>query len=289
MPVNDDFKLKKSFFHTYGRAHTEDNQNLFESLYKSGHSVRSSEVWAETVDFAELSTDADALAVNPSASSVTKYTQVSLTEIPGSNEEAWKLEINDEWIKPWISPTDVPHSTTGEPSNGFTALLYDSTKGSIGGGSGEWVVDYTAGIVMFQNGSTPSDLGYGTPRITCYVYTGNMLDVVLAEGGGGTGTDGVDGLNASDVEHNNLEGLQGGNASDDEFYHLDSEQIEKLENSIILDVDADNRLIKTVYEDPSSGVDGNLEQTEIIIDDANNLILPANIILKSGWKIIFNG
>ena len=54
-------------------------------------------------------------------------------------------------------------------------------------------------------------------------------------------------------------------------------------SSIVADITEDNRMVKTVFNDPSVGPDGSLEQTRIVIDDDNN------IILKAGMKIIFTG
>lgn len=53
--------------------------------------------------------------------------------------------------------------------------------------------------------------------------------------------------------------------------------------SITLNIDKDNRVVKTIFNNPSVGEDGSLQQTGIRIDDNNNLILMA------GTKLILDG
>jgi len=137
--------------------------------------MRAKDVWADNVPYCATETDADNfVSANPTVAK--KYTQHSLTEVPGSNGQAWYLDDGGTWMRPWIAPTDVPHPTTNAPSYGFEAKLYDSSGNLIPLTVGVWLIDYYAGIVRFQEGYTPSDMGWGTPKITCYVYTGNTLE-----------------------------------------------------------------------------------------------------------------
>lgn len=161
---------QNAFFHSLSKATTNSTQYVFESKYKSAHSVKSSEIWADVISYCADSAAADAEATANAA--VEKYTQVTLTEIPGSNGQAWYINNAGTFVRPWISPVDVPNSTTNAPSDGFQANLYTSTGTLVTPTAGVWFVDYYAGIVHFEVGSTPVDLGYGTPKITCYVYTG---------------------------------------------------------------------------------------------------------------------
>ena len=171
---------QNAFFHSLSKATTNSTQYVFESKYKSAHSVKGSEIWADVISYCADSAAADAEATANAA--VEKYTQVTLTEIPGSNGQAWYINNAGTFVRPWISPVDVPNSTTNAPSDGFQANLYTSTGTLVTPTAGVWFVDYYAGIVHFEVGSTPVDLGYGTPKITCYVYTG-------AYGAGTTGID----------------------------------------------------------------------------------------------------
>ena len=161
---------QNAFFHSLSKAATNSTQYVFESKYKSAHSVKGSEIWADTIAYCANSAAADAEATANAA--VKKYTQVALTEIPGSNGQAWYINNAGTFVRPWISPVDVPNSTTNGPSDGFQANLYTSTGTLVTPTAGVWFVDYYAGIVHFEVGSTPANLGYGTPKITCYVYTG---------------------------------------------------------------------------------------------------------------------
>lgn len=161
---------QNAFFHSLSKATTNSTQYVFESKYKSAHSVKGSEIWADVISYCADSAAADAEATANAA--VEKYTQVTLTEIPGSNGQAWYINNAGTFVRPWISPVDVPNSTTNGPSDGFQANLYTSTGTLVTPTAGVWFVDYYAGIVHFEVGSTPVDLGYGTPKITCYVYTG---------------------------------------------------------------------------------------------------------------------
>ena len=161
---------QNAFFHSLSKATTNSTQYVFESKYKSAHSVKGSEIWADVISYCADSAAADAEATANAA--VEKYTQVTLTEIPGSNGQAWYINNAGTFVRPWISPVDVPNSTTNTPSDGFQANLYTSTGTLVTPTAGVWFVDYYAGIVHFEVGSTPVNLGYGTPKITCYVYTG---------------------------------------------------------------------------------------------------------------------
>ena len=161
---------QNAFFHSLSKATTNSTQYVFESKYKSAHSVKGSEIWADVISYCADSAAADAEATANAA--IEKYTQVTLTEIPGSNGQAWYINNAGTFVRPWISPVDVPNSTTNAPSDGFQANLYTSTRTLVTPTAGVWFVDYYAGIVHFEVGSTPVDLGYGTPKITCYVYTG---------------------------------------------------------------------------------------------------------------------
>jgi len=184
---NEALREQLGYFHALSRSANESTQEVFEAAFKSAHSVRGADVWADAVAVAVDVTAADSEAGSNAA--VTKHTLLSLTEVGGSNGQAYFLDIAGAFIKPWIAPTDVPDPTTALASNGYQALLYQSDDTLITPTEGVWLIDYFAGIVLFQIGSTPSDEGWGTPKITCYQYTGAG---VVAGGGGGTVVDNED-------------------------------------------------------------------------------------------------
>ena len=167
----DSAKRQLGFFHGLSKVPTESTQNVYESKYKSAHSVKSDDIWADTINYAADIAAADSEAASNSA--VTKYTLQSLTMIPGSNGQAWYLEIGSEFIRPFIDPVDIPHQTSNMPSFGYQALLYQNNDTLITPTEGSWLIDYYAGIIKFAEGYDPISMGWGNPKITCYVYTGN--------------------------------------------------------------------------------------------------------------------
>ena len=173
----DSAKRQLGFFHGLSKVPTESSQYVYESKYKSAHSVSSKDVWVDEIAYAETETEADNEASSNLA--VQKYELNSLTMIPGSNGQSWYLDDNGTFVRPFISPVDIPHSQTNNPSFGYEIKLYDSNNNLITPTEGAWLVDYYAGIVKFAEGYTPSDLGWGTPKITCYVYTGKTLESSL--------------------------------------------------------------------------------------------------------------
>jgi hypothetical protein len=171
--LSDSEKLKIAYFHSLGKVNTEANQAIYESKYKSSHNIRTSEIWVDSVNTASTFAQADFEAgTNPA---VFKHTQVTLTPIPGSNNQAYYYDDSGTFVRPWISPVDVPHPLTNDPSNGYTLRLYNGSGGQIGATNGAWAVDYYAGIIHFGVGQTPVDLGWGAIKATFYAYNGSFL------------------------------------------------------------------------------------------------------------------
>jgi len=176
----DHLKTNYGFFHSVGRTLTEENQYTFNSSYSSGHVVFPKDVLLSTIPYCATQTDADNYAfANPTI--VKKYTQFSLTEIIGSNGQSWY--INDTtWQKPILQPSLIPEVGTNNPSNGFLPKLYKGDNTFISPSNGVWFIDPFQGIVHFEVGYTPADLGWGIPKITCYVYIGETLQDGLPDG-----------------------------------------------------------------------------------------------------------
>ncbi len=177
-------KRQLGFFHGLSKVPTEATQQVYESKYKSAHSVKSNEIWSDTIAYAVDVAAADIEAgTNPA---VTKYTLQSLTEIAGSNGQAWYLDNAGTFVRPFISPVDIPNIITNNPSDGYQGLLYQQDNTIITPTEGSWVFDYYAGIVKFAESFTPTDMGWGIPKISCYVYTGTT------GGGSGGNTEQID-------------------------------------------------------------------------------------------------
>jgi hypothetical protein len=176
-----------AFFNALNKMLTEGTQYPFESKYRSLPNITASSIWKDTVPYAVDSTAADAFVTgNPTIGH--KYTLKTLTAIPGSNNQAWYINDAGTFIKGWISPSDIPDPVTNDPSFGYQASLYTSSNTLIAPTQGRWNIFYAQGIVLFESGFTPMDMGWGTPKITCYNYIGGVGGVTGASNvGTGTG------------------------------------------------------------------------------------------------------
>jgi hypothetical protein len=175
---SDSQKLAVAFFNALNKQLTEGSQYPFESIYRSLPNIPNDVVWSDTVSYAVNATAADNFATaNPTI--VKKYTLKSLTAIPGSNNQAWYIDDAGQFVNHWIAPSDIPDSITNNPSFGYQATLYTGTNTLITPTQGKWNIFYAQGIILFEAGFTPVDMGWGTPKVTCYTYVGN-------KGGGGS-------------------------------------------------------------------------------------------------------
>jgi len=175
------FKTDQGFWTSKGLAKTEENQYLFESFIKSGQNLLAGETWAYTPDYAANSTAADTWVTNnPTLGQ--KYTQQVLTEVPGSNGQAWRIIDGGVHIRNWIAPTDAP-DTDGTQSDGYFAVVMQNDNTVIPPSEGKYIRDYKPGLIIFEEGYTPSDMGYSEPiKVTCYVYIGDMVSDALGAG-----------------------------------------------------------------------------------------------------------
>lgn len=166
-------QLQNSFFHSLSKTATEGTQLPFESPYKSGHSIYLQDVLGEEVPFAGDVTTADLMVtLNPSV--IKKYDKVPLTPVAGSNNQAWCLYDSGKFVKPWIEPTDVMNSV-GDLSHGYQIRLYKENGDFIPPTLGAYNFLGYSGLVIFNEGYTPVDLGWGNVKISVYVYIGTSL------------------------------------------------------------------------------------------------------------------
>ncbi len=170
--LNTTEQRKLAYFHALGKVMTEGNQEVYESRYKSSHNVKLGEVWASPI--ASAVTYSAAVAEAASNSAVTLYTQVTLTELPGSNGQLYYYNSGGTFIRPWISPVDVPNTTTNLPSDGYQVRLFRGAGTEIFLTEGAWSVDYYAGMIHFGVGYTPTNLGWGAIKATFFQYTGTF-------------------------------------------------------------------------------------------------------------------
>lgn len=188
--LSENEQRKLAYFHALSKSMTENTQDPYESKYKSSHNIRLNEVWSDNVGYAVDEAAAVAEAVSNSA--VTLFHMVELDMIYGSNGQSYcyisggtfkdnsfpipergQVTTGGVFIRPWISPTDIPHPTTNEPSYGYQLKLFRQDNTPIFLTQGAWVVDYYAGIIHFAQNYTPDDLGWGNIKATFFQYTGN--------------------------------------------------------------------------------------------------------------------
>ena len=168
--LNTTEQRKLAYFHALGKAMTEGNQEVYESRYKSSHNVRLTEVWSDFISTAV--TYSAAVAESVSNSAVTLYTQVTMTELPGSNGQTYYYNSGGTFIRPWISPVDVPNTITNTPSDGYQVQLFRGNGTPIYLTEGAWAVDYYAGVIHFAVDYTPANLGWGAIKASFFQYTG---------------------------------------------------------------------------------------------------------------------
>lgn len=201
---------KLAYFHSLGKSMTESQQNIYESNYKSSHSIRINDIWSDEVSFASDFVSAQNESLFNSA--VTYHSNVFLSSVYGSNNQSYvylengKFKDNTyplsergditkldsmipsipKYVKPFISPQDVVNIDTNEPSFGYTLRLYrglTATNGTplseIFMTEGSWSVNYNIGMIYFEEGYTPIDMGWGEIKATFFEYSGNYLDNTL--------------------------------------------------------------------------------------------------------------
>jgi hypothetical protein len=163
-----------AYFHALSKSMTENTQEVYESRYKSSHNIRLNEVWSDNIGFAvDYSAAVTESIFNPA---VTIFSGVTLSEILGSNGQAYNFYSGSTFIRPWISPVDVPDNITNEPSIGYQVQLFKGDDTPIGLTEGAWSVDYYTGLIHFAEFWTPADLGWGAIKATFFQYTGNYAE-----------------------------------------------------------------------------------------------------------------
>jgi len=160
------------FFHALSKVQTLEGQYVFESNYSSAHVSFLRDILASKIPYLSTETGADYwISENPGI--LKKYSKYPLTEVDGSDGQAWYINESGKWIRPIIVPSLAPNETTNIPSNGLIVKLYkNDSETQIYSTEGIWLVEPYQGMILFQNGYTPSDMGYGDPRVTCYAYVG---------------------------------------------------------------------------------------------------------------------
>lgn len=174
----DNFKINKSLFHFLSKVQTLSTQYPFESKSKSAHSVSSKDIWIEELPYFELVEDLDNfVASEENGDRIKLYDQVTLTPIAGTNNQAYYLKDpdTDQFVRPFISPSDVPHPVTNNPATAYNIFIYRENGTLIPPTDGAYVIDTYSGVILFESDKRPQDLNWGNIKIKVYVYTGNTL------------------------------------------------------------------------------------------------------------------
>jgi hypothetical protein len=170
-----DTRNKAAFHHSLGIVLTEENNYPGNEKYKSAHNVRSNETWIGEIPYAPDATTAEGNAVGSSIiKQIGSYgAQVYMYPLTRTNYQTWFMDTgtptiaNDgfipssEWVKPLISPLDVP-DTDGTPSTGYQLVLFPQAGGAdytdrITYSNSFYEFDYFSGLIRFDVGRTPID------------------------------------------------------------------------------------------------------------------------------------
>lgn len=174
-----------SYFHRFSRSLTAKGQEFIDQApARTGHNISYTDVRAEIVPpilnisqrrriLENIGTDYNPkFRVNSAYKSMIKfYQKMSMTEIPNTNGESWRILDKDGIpAADFISPTDV--LVDGKYlSDGYAITLYDEKGEKISQNYG-WEFDYYSGILTFHTDATPLKMGWGIPKIDAFQYIG---------------------------------------------------------------------------------------------------------------------
>lgn len=189
--LKDTFKINKSLFHVLSKINTNKGQYPFESRFKSAHTISAKDIWVDNIPYCGSFQEALDFSLTEDGQTIIKlYEDFTLTPVPNTNGQAYYIEDNGQFIRPFIVPEDVPHPDTNLPSIGFNVVLSKGDGSTIPPTSGAYVVDSYSGLILFDEGQTPTDLNWGDIKISVFVYIGSTLEGF--SGGGGSGLSDLD-------------------------------------------------------------------------------------------------
>lgn len=192
------FIENRNLYHTFSRVAVQEGQGVAAAVNKTGHTVTTNDVWSDidklpknTAYFGNANTAFTDLkdVYDANATEFSKYVQlyenVELSPVEGSGQDAdknqaWELLVDGKRVKNFIAPTDV-FDANGQPCNGYTLKLFDKAGTQIAATDGNWAFDYVAGLVIFERGKTPQDMGWaGTAKgayikMSAWAYVGGYL------------------------------------------------------------------------------------------------------------------
>lgn len=184
----DSTKLQEAFLHASNKGLTVAGQKAFNTTYDStGIDASITEALREVLPFVHSKAELDTwIGANPGV--LKKYNKVQLTEIPGSNGQSWILQDGGTQVINFIVENLLTSRTDFTVPNAYVLELYRASAGArILPNDGDWWFRPDQGILRFEVGKTPVDMGWGIPEIVIYVLDPEFL----ASLGGGAGGGGV--------------------------------------------------------------------------------------------------
>jgi len=153
----------KQVFRILGSSNTDDamGKRWYEELYTSIGTILPRHYWADAAEITFCSTLLQARALAAAKPAVVEDRSqlasiITLTLDMTSNGRPWIArdtpgDENSAIIGDWIQPNDYPDAA-GQPSNGFSCVLYDGTGAVITATEGAWVPSYPLGAIVLGNG-----------------------------------------------------------------------------------------------------------------------------------------
>lgn len=184
---------RSAFYHTANRSLTRADQEIFNTtLNSTGITKAVSELYRDVLPFVNTKEEIDTwLTSNPGY--LLKHDKVALTELVGSNGQTWYIEHNGERVTTFITEQFLVDLGNNTVPNGYVFELYEQDGTRIPPATYDWWVKPDEGLIRFEAGSTPADLGIGVPSAT--VYSG-IIQVTSGSSVGEpifVGEEGVDG------------------------------------------------------------------------------------------------
>ena len=165
----------KQVFRILGSSNTDDamGKRWYEELYTSIGTILPRHYWADAAEITFCSTLLQARALAAAKPAVVEDrsqpgTIITLTLDMTSNGRLWIAretpgDENSAILGDWLQPNDFPDAA-GQPSNGFSCVLYDGTGAVITATEGAWVPSYPLGAIVLANGQ-----GVGQGELAAYV------------------------------------------------------------------------------------------------------------------------
>lgn len=200
--MSEQFIANRNLYHTFSRIAIQEGQSIAAAVNKTGHTVTTNDIWTDvdklpknTTYFGKANAAFDDLKIvfdsNPEYAKYVTLCEGTLTPVDGSGQDAgknqaWQLLIDGKRVTNFIAPTDVLDND-GKPCNGYTLQLFDKTDTQIDAAAGNWMFDYLAGLVIFERGKTPQDMGWAGTEYSKYIkikawrYTGGFLNTKLED------------------------------------------------------------------------------------------------------------